>query len=98
MSAKDVSYMDETRDETGAAWAGSPESPESTRRRVDPLSLVAGLVFIAVALAALTDRYWADIDAALVFGGAIVAMGVALMVSAVLRHRRRGQHAEGLAG
>lgn len=98
MSAKDETDMDDTRDETGATWADSPESPESTRRRVDPLSLVAGLVFIAVALAALTDRYWADIDAGLVFGGAIVAIGVALMASVVLRHRRRGQPDDGLAG
>ena len=75
--------------------------PSSNRRvagRIDSISVVSGLVFIAIALAALTDRYWADIDAALVFGGAIVAIGVALMASAVLRHRRRGQHDGGLPG
>ena len=75
---------------------------QSSRRRVagriDSISVVSGLVFIAVAVAALTDRYWADIDAALVFGGAIVAIGVALMVSAVLRQRRRGQSDGGLGG
>ncbi|MXW98245.1 MAG: hypothetical protein F4Y05_07330 [Acidimicrobiaceae bacterium] len=75
--------------------------PSSRRRaieRIDSISVVSGLVFIAIALAALTDRYWADIDAALVFGGAIVAIGVALMVSVVLRHRRREQHDGSLPG
>ena len=76
---------------------GQP-SRRGIAERIDAISLVAGLIFIAIALAALTDRYWADIDAALVFGGAIVAIGVALMVSAVLRHRRRGQHDEVLTG
>ncbi len=78
------------------------DTRESSHRRVagriDSISVVAGLVFIAIALAALTDRYWAEVDAALVFGGAIVAIGVALMVSAVLRHRRREQHDGGLSG
>lgn len=75
--------------------------PSSRRRvagRIDSISVVSGLVFIAIALAALTDRYWADIDAALVFGGAIVAIGVALMASAMLRHRRREQHDGGPSG
>ena len=77
------------------------QEPSSRRRsieRIDSISVVSGLVFIAIALAALTDRYWADIDAALVFGGAIVAIGVALMASAVLRHRRREKPDGGLAG
>lgn len=75
-----------------------PSSPGRIAERVDMVSVVAGLLFIAIALAALADRYWADIDAALVFGGAIVAIGVALMVSAVRRHRRREQHDGGLGG
>ena len=74
---------------TGADAQPRPAEPRS--RKVDPVSLVAGLIFIAIALAALTDRHWADIDAVLVFGGAIVAAGVALMVSVILR-RRREQH------
>ena len=73
-------------------------SRRRARERIDSISVVSGLVFIAIAVAALTDLYWADIDAGLVFGGAIVAMGVALMVSAVLRHRRREQHDGGLSG
>ena len=78
--------------------ARGPSSRRRAMERIDSISVVSGLVFIAIALAALTDRYWADIDAALVFGGAIVAIGVALMASAVLRHRRRGQPDDGLAG
>ncbi len=78
--------------------AREPPSRRRSIERIDSISAVSGLVFIAIALAALTDRYWADIDAALVFGGAIVAIGVALMASAVLRHRRREQHDGGLGG
>lgn len=78
--------------------ARGPSSRRRARERIDSISVVSGLVFIAIALAALTDRYWADIDAALVFGGAVVAIGVALMVSAVHRRLRRGQHDEGLTG
>ena len=72
--------------------AREPSSRRRSIERIDSISVVSGLVFIAIALAALTDRYWADIDAALVFGGAIVAIGVALMVSAVSRHRRRPEN------
>ena len=85
----------------GTDMPDDAREPSSRRRvagRIDSISVVSGLVFIAIALAALTDRYWADIDAGLVFGGAIVAIGVALMVSAVLRHRRREQHDSGLSG
>ena len=78
--------------------AREPSSRRRSTERIDSISVVSGLVFIAIALAALTDRYWADIDAGLVFGGAIVAIGVALMASAVLRHRRREQHDGGLPG
>ncbi len=73
-------------------------SEESRSRRVDPVALAAGLVFIAIALVAFADRYWADIDAALLFGGAVAAAGVALMVSVALRQRRRGHRDEGLSG
>ena len=76
--------------------ARGPSSRRRAMERIDSISVVSGLVFIAIALAALTDRYWADIDAALLFGGAIVAIGVALMVGAVLRQRRRGQPDDGL--
>ncbi|MCE2513143.1 MAG: hypothetical protein J4F50_11480 [Acidimicrobiia bacterium] len=70
----------------GGAGLRSAE-PES--RRVDRASLVAGLVFIAIALAAFTDRYWADLDLVLVAGGAVVAVGAAMIAATVLRHSRR---------
>ena len=68
-----------------------PESAAPKIRRVDPVSLVAGLLFIAIALAALTDRYWADLDGVLVVGGAIIAIGVAMMAGVIARGRRGGQ-------
>lgn len=67
-------------------------------RRVDPVSLVAGLIFIAIALAALADRYWADIDPVLIVGGSTVAVGIALIAGVVLRQRRRRRHDEGPPG
>ncbi|MCY4663801.1 MAG: hypothetical protein OXC00_03960, partial [Acidimicrobiaceae bacterium] len=60
-------------------------------RRVDPVSLVAGLIFIAIALAAFTDRFWADLDLVLAAGGAVVAVGAAMIVATVLRHSRRNE-------
>lgn len=77
-----------TSEASGTGSGPRPRSAGPRSRSIDPVSLVAGLVFVALALTALTDRFWADIDAALVFGGAVVATGAALMVSAVLRHRR----------
>ena len=75
--------------------AREPSSHRSVAERVDAVSVVAGLVFIAIALASLIDRYWAEVDAAVVFGASIVAIGVALMVSVVLRRGRRGHRDEG---
>ena len=74
--------------------AAQRESGARKSRRVDPVALVAGLIFISVAAAALTDRFWADLDPVLVVGGIVIAVGVALMVNVMLRHRRRGQHDE----
>lgn len=90
-----MSYQGTGRPDDGTRGVSSRPR---TKERIDSISVVSGLVFIAIALAALTDRYWADIDAALVFGGAIAGIGVALMVSAVLRQRRRGRHEGGLPG
>ena len=79
-------------DETAAEGAfddgAGPRSAEPESRRVDPVSLVAGLIFIAIALAALTDRFWTDLDPVLVAGGAVVAVGAAMIVATVLRHSR----------
>ena len=86
------------RDEGPATGTAMERQTGARSRRVDPVSLVAGLLFIAIALAALTDRYWADIDPVLIVGGSTVAVGVALMVSAVRRQRRRGQPDDGLSG
>ena len=75
--------------------AAENRSPARKSRRVDPVSLVAGLLFIAIALAALADRFWVDIDPVLVVGGTIVALGAAMIVGTVLRHRRRSKRQDG---
>ena len=84
--------MDDTRDETGALRAGSVES---TRDRIDPLSLVAGLVFVAVGFAVLVERLWVEIDPVLVAGSAVAAVGAAMIVGTVLRHSRRREASGG---
>lgn len=85
MSAYDQPPLDET---TAASGSGSRSSPTG-RDRVDPVSLVAGGVLLAVALVVLVERYWVDIDAVVVAGGAVAAAGVAIIVATVLRHLRR---------
>lgn len=80
MSDKPVS--DEVLDADAAAQR---QSGARKSRRVDPVSLVAGLLFIALALAALTDRFWTDVDPVLVVGGAIVAVGVAIAAGVIRR-------------
>ena len=62
-----------------------PPSTAPKSRRVDPVSLVAGLLFIAIALAAVTDRFWADIDPVLVVGGAVIAVGAAMAAGVIRR-------------
>lgn len=64
------------------------QAPKRKARRVDPVSTVAGLIFIAVASTALSDRFWADIDPVIAAGAAIVALGAAMIVVTALRHRR----------
>ena len=62
--------------------------PDSSRRgtdRVDAVSVVAGLLFIAIAILALADRFWAEIDPVLVVGGIIIAIGMATAVGVVRR-------------
>ena len=65
--------------------------------RIDAVSAVIGVLFIAVAVLAVADRLWADIDPVLVVGGAIIAIGVA-MIAGVFRRSRRGQPDGGLGG
>lgn len=86
MSAYDQPPLDETT--TAASGSGS-RSSSTGRDRVDPVSLVAGGVLLAVALVVLVERYWVDIDAVVVAGGAVAAAGAAIIVATVLRHLRR---------
>ena len=63
--------------------------------RMDAVSAVAGLLFIAIAILALADRFWAEVDPVLVGGGAAVAVGVAMIVGVILRGRREREPIDG---
>ena len=82
----DTPMSDRIRD-TGAAI--ERQSSALKPRRVDPVSLVTGLLFIAIALAALTDRFWVRLDAVLVAGGAVIAVGLAIIAGVILRTSRQ---------
>lgn len=64
------------------------QEPSSNQRaivRIDAISVVAGLLFIAIAALAVTDRFWAEIDPVLMVGGAVIAVGVAMAAGVVRR-------------
>ena len=72
-----------------------PQPDRKGPYRIDAVSVVAGLLFIAIAILALADRFWADIDPVLVVGGAVVAVGVAMIVGVILRGRREREPIDG---
>ena len=61
-----------------------PPSNRWRTGRIDAVSVVTGVLFIAIAVLALADRFWSDIDPVLMVGGAIIAIGVA-MIAGVFR-------------
>ena len=63
--------------------------------RMDAVSAVAGLLFIAIAILALTNRFWAEVDPVLAVGGAIVAVGAAMIVGVIRRGRREREPIDG---
>ena len=71
--------------------AGPPSNRWGTGR-IDAASVVIGLLFVAFAILALADRFWAEIDPVLVVGGAIIAIGVAMIAGVIVRGRRGGQN------
>ena len=77
MSNEETGMLDDEADET--------PSPAEARRRIDAVSAVAGVLLIAIAVLALADRVWTDIDPVLVVGGAIVAVGVAIAAGVIRR-------------
>ena len=64
--------------------ASSPTRPRIGRHPVDPVSLVAGLLAVGVALIALLDL---DVDAGVVLPLLLVLAGAAGLVSAARRSR-----------
>ena len=87
MNLENETAMNDTSAETN----GTVQPSVRERGRADPVSLVGGLAFIAVAAVVLVDKYWADLDAVLVVGGAVAAVGVAMIAGVVLRWRRGAQ-------
>lgn len=84
-----MSYEETDMLDDGADTAEETPSPPGAGRRIDAVAAVAGVLLIAIAALALADRVWADIDPVLVVGGAIIAVGVAMIAGVVTRVRRR---------
>ncbi len=80
-------------EETGMPDNDTVEPPSNRwgTGRIDAVSVVTGVLFIAVAVLALADRFWTEIDPVLVVGGAIIAIGVAMIAGVFRRGRRGGQ-------
>ncbi len=74
----------EENDMPGNETADPPSNRWRTGR-IDSVSVVTGLLFLAIAILALADRFWAEIDPVLVVGGAIIAVGVAMAVGVIRR-------------
>lgn len=87
MSADDP---DDAMDAMGQDDTPLVEPASNRRKRIDAVSFVAGLLFIAIGVLAVADRIWADIDPVLVVGGSVAAVGMALIISVISRQRRQG--------
>lgn len=93
MSYEETAMLDDEAEETPSP-AGETPPPAGNRRRIDAVSAVAGVLLIAIAVLALADRVWADIDPVLVAGGVIAALGVAMIAVLIPRGRRRRDQAD----
>ena len=71
-------------DEPPETRASSTTSPKR-RRPVDPVALVGGLLLVAVGAVVLADRFWTDLDPAVMIGAALAAAGVALVITVAFR-------------
>ncbi|WP_419842772.1 hypothetical protein [Candidatus Poriferisodalis sp.] len=60
----------------------------TTPRRFDLLSLAAGLVFVAASLAVAAERLQTGVGIGTTVGSALVVVGIAWSVAAILRARR----------
>jgi hypothetical protein len=56
------------------------EGAERAHRDVNPVSLVVGLLYVAIGLGVLADRRWGGIDLAAVSGTGAVIAGLAVIV------------------
>lgn len=69
-----------------------PPSSRGGAGSIDAVSVVTGVLFIAIAVLALADQFWTTIDPVLVVGGAIIVIGVAMIAGVIVRGRRGGQN------
>ncbi|MXW95265.1 MAG: hypothetical protein F4110_03095 [Acidimicrobiaceae bacterium] len=80
-------------EENGVPGNESPDPPSSrwSAGRADAVSAVAGVLFVAIAALALADLLWTEIDPVLVAGGAVIAVGAAMIAGVFRRGRGGGQ-------
>ena len=58
---------------------------------VDPVALVAGLLFTLSGLVLLADEHWADLDVTAVSAAGLTAIGLILAIAVVVRVTRTGE-------
>lgn len=56
------------------------EGTERARRDINPVSLVVGLLYVAIGLGVLADRRWGGIDLAAISATGAVIAGLAVIV------------------
>ena len=82
---------DEGSDQTVENDDRQPQPHRTSPERIDAVSVIVGLLFIAIALLALADRFWTKIDPVLVTGGAVIAVGVAMFAGVIVRRARHSE-------
>jgi len=52
---------------------------------IDPVALVAGLLFTFAGLAVVADRIWDDVDVTAITGAGVAVVGLALLAAIIVR-------------
>ena len=52
---------------------------------LDPVALIAGLLFTFTGLAVVADRIWEDVDVTAITGAGVALVGLALLAAIVVR-------------
>lgn len=56
------------------------EDADHPRRDINPVSLVVGLLYVAIGLGVLAERQWGGIDLGAIAGTGAIAAGMAVIV------------------